>query len=73
LGGASTEGLKLFSRYHYRKSQLYYYRKHNSKASLRMLRFYLRINSNLIIAWGYLRGSGDMIDRRVLRGLLREK
>lgn len=73
LGGASTEGLKLFSRYYYRKSQLYYYRKHNSKTSLMLLRIYLRLNFCLLIGWGYLRGAGDLNERRVLKGLLREK
>jgi len=73
LGGASTEGLKLFSRYFYRKSQLYYYQKHNSKASLMLLRIYLRVNFSLLIGWGYLRGAGDLNERRVLKGLLREK
>jgi GT2 family glycosyltransferase len=73
LGGASTEGLKLFSRYSYRKSQLYYYQKHNSKASLMLLRTYLRINFNLLILWGYIRGAGDLNERRVLKGLLRKK
>jgi len=73
LGGASTDGLKLFSRYHYRKSQLYYYQKHNPKASLILLRIYLRINFNLLLGWGYLRGAEDMNERRVLKRLLREK
>jgi GT2 family glycosyltransferase len=73
LGGASTEGLKLFSRYFYRKSQIYFYQKHNSKVALTLLRLYLRINFNFLLGWGYLRGTGDMNERRVLKGLLREK
>jgi GT2 family glycosyltransferase len=73
LGGASTEGLRLFSRYHYRKSQLYFYKKHNSKAARYMLRLYLRVNFNLLLAWGYLKGATDMNERRVLKGLLRDK
>jgi GT2 family glycosyltransferase len=72
-GGASTEGLRLFCRYHYRKSQLYFYKKHNSKVAQTLLRLYLRLNFNLIIGWGYLRGSADRDERRVLKGLLREK
>jgi GT2 family glycosyltransferase len=72
LGGASTEGLKFFSRYYYRKSQIYYYRKHNSKASSMLLRAYLRVNFCLILGWGHLRGAGDLNERRVLKGLLRE-
>ncbi len=72
LGGASTEGLKLFSRYYYRKSQLYFYQKHNSKAALSLFRLYLRVNFSLLLGWGYLRGAADMNERRVLKGLLRE-
>lgn len=73
LGGASTEGLKFFTRYHYRKSQLYYYQKHNSKAALTLLRLYLRVNFSLLLGCGYIRGAADMNERRVLLGLLKEK
>jgi GT2 family glycosyltransferase len=73
LGGASTEGLKLFSRYHYRKSQLYFYQKHNSRTSLILLRVYLRICTCILITWGYLSGAVDKNERRVLGGLLRKK
>jgi GT2 family glycosyltransferase len=73
VGGASTEGLKLFCRYHYRKSQLYFYQKHNSRTALSLLRLYLWINFNLLLGCGYLRGAPDMNERRVLRRLLREK
>jgi len=72
LGGASTEGLKLFSRYHYRKSQIYFYEKHNSKASLALLRFYLRSDFCLLLAWGYLKGAADLNERRVFKKLLRK-
>lgn len=72
-GGASTEGLKLFSRYHYRKSQLYFYKKHNSKGAQILLRLYLRLNFNILLGWGYLKGATDREERRVLKGLLRKK
>jgi hypothetical protein len=72
LGGASTEGLKLFSRYHYRKSQIYFYEKHNSKASQALLRLYLRLNFNILLGWGHLRGAADLNERRVFKGLLRK-
>jgi N-acetylglucosaminyl-diphospho-decaprenol L-rhamnosyltransferase len=72
-GGASTEGLELFSRYFYRKSQLYFYKKHNSKRAQYLLRLYLRINFYLLLAGGYLKGAADMNERRILKGLLREK
>jgi GT2 family glycosyltransferase len=72
-GGASTEGLKLFSRYHYRKSQLYSYKKHNSKGAQILLRLYLRLNFNILLGWGYLKGAADRDERRILKGLLRKK
>jgi len=73
VGGASTEGLKLFGRYFYRKSQLYFYQKHNSRTALTLLRLYLWVNFNLGLGCGYLRGAPDMNERRVLRRLLRDK
>jgi N-acetylglucosaminyl-diphospho-decaprenol L-rhamnosyltransferase len=41
IGGTSTSAVKNFSRYHYRKSQIYFYRKHNSRLSQGLLRVYL--------------------------------
>jgi GT2 family glycosyltransferase len=72
-GGATIEGLKLLGRYHYRKSQLYFYKKHNSKAAQALLRLYLWVNFNILLAGGYLRGTADGDERRVLKGLLRGK
>jgi hypothetical protein len=43
-GGTSTEKQKLASRFYYRKSQLYFYAKHNSRLALMLLRYYLRMN-----------------------------
>jgi GT2 family glycosyltransferase len=43
-GGAAAAGLGLRSRLEYRRSQLYYYRRHNSKFSLNLLRAYLRLS-----------------------------
>jgi GT2 family glycosyltransferase len=40
-GGGSTAARPLFSRYHYRRSQLHFYRKHNSPLSLLLLKLYL--------------------------------
>ncbi len=73
LGGASTKGLELFSRYFYRKSQLYFYEKHNSKAAQTLLHLYLWVNFNLLVGWGYLKGAIDMNERQVLLALLRGK
>jgi GT2 family glycosyltransferase len=55
-GGTTTRQDKVQSRFEYRKSQLYFYQKHNSKVSLFLLRFYLRLNFSLIRIWGFLRG-----------------
>ena len=44
VGGASTSQGKWRSRLEYRRSQIHYYRKHNSKLSLRLLRAFLRVN-----------------------------
>lgn len=46
FGGTSTSALKISSRYHYRKSQIYFYRKHNSRLSQSLLRIYLWLNFN---------------------------
>lgn len=45
-GGASTSSLSIKSRYIYRESQLYFYRKHNSKLSRILLRCFLRKTLN---------------------------
>jgi hypothetical protein len=44
IGGTSTSAVKNSSRYHYRKSQIYFYRKHNSRLSQGLLRIYLWLN-----------------------------
>jgi GT2 family glycosyltransferase len=43
-GGTTTTTKRLQSRYEYRRSQIYFYQKHNSKISLFLFRFYLRLN-----------------------------
>ncbi len=44
VGGASTSQGKWQCRLEYRRSQVYYYRKHNSELSLRLLKDFLRLN-----------------------------
>jgi hypothetical protein len=44
IGGTSTSLVKNSSRYHYRKSQIYFYRKNNSWLSQILLRIYLWLN-----------------------------
>lgn len=46
FGGTSTSAVKISSRYYYRKSQIYFYRKHNSRLSQSLLRIYLWLNFN---------------------------
>lgn len=42
-GGTSTARHKAWTRYHYRRSQLYFYWKHNSPFEVNLLRLYLKI------------------------------
>jgi len=58
-GGISTSSFKFSSRLEYRRSQLYYYRKNNSKISLFLLCLYLRLNFSLLSLWTFLRKNGD--------------
>lgn len=55
-GGAATSRLKLMSRLEYRKSQLYFYRKHSSRLSFILLGLYLRLG------FGLARLSGKMTE-----------
>jgi GT2 family glycosyltransferase len=71
-GGASTGKQQIFSRFHYRKSQLYFYKKHNSRLSLMCLRFYLRINFILFYLLCVLKGKKDGKPWQSFFRLLRE-
>ncbi|MGB8952708.1 MAG: glycosyltransferase family 2 protein [Candidatus Aminicenantales bacterium] len=62
-GGATTRFRALQSRLAYRESQVYYYRKHNSKISLFWLRLYLRINFWVLTARGAFRSNGRDLQR----------
>ncbi|MFC2160222.1 glycosyltransferase family 2 protein [Acidobacteriota bacterium] len=44
IGGTSTSVVRNSSRYHYRKSQIYFYKKHSSRLSQSLLRIYLGLN-----------------------------
>jgi N-acetylglucosaminyl-diphospho-decaprenol L-rhamnosyltransferase len=59
LGGGSTTKLKKRSRYHYRQSQLAYYKKHCSRISLFLLRAYLRMNFALLLVSDYFKRDRD--------------
>jgi hypothetical protein len=54
--GTSTQEQKLFSLYCYRQSQLYFYKKHNSRLSLFFLRGYLSLNFVGLFLSGCFRG-----------------
>jgi len=58
-GGASTSSLSLKSRYFYRESQIYFYRKHNSKLSQSLLRCFLRVNFCAMWLQTYLKKRED--------------
>ena len=68
-GGATTAGRRLRSRLEYRKSQLLFYRKHNSLASLALLKLYLKLNfAALSLSGAFRKEPGDL--RREFMDLL---
>ena len=68
-GGATTSGRPMRSRLEYRKSQLLFYRKHNSRASLALLRLYLRLNfAALSLRGAFRKEPGEL--RREFRAIL---
>ncbi|MEW5901075.1 MAG: glycosyltransferase, partial [Acidobacteriota bacterium] len=68
VGGAATSARKWRSRLEYRRSQLYYYRKHNSHWSGLLLKLYLR----LTLTFPGTPGSGKSEDKALYRRRLRE-
>jgi len=73
VGGASTSGLHLLGRYHYRRSQLYFYRKHGSALSRLALNAYLVMTFCALYLKGILHGTGDLDLRKRFFLLLRER
>jgi GT2 family glycosyltransferase len=75
-GGATTSAtpaLRAASRFEYRRGQLYYYRKHNSASSRRLLRASLRMNL-VFLGWkGAFRGEEGRALKAKYRDLLREE
>jgi GT2 family glycosyltransferase len=60
-GGTTTAGRLLRSRLEYRKSQLLFYRKHNSRVSLALLRLYLRLDfAALSLSGAFRKEPGDL-------------
>ncbi len=72
VGGASISGLRLLGRFHYRRSQLRFYRKHASLVSRWCLKSYLWLNFCVLYARGKWERAGDMDLRRRFFRLLRE-
>ncbi len=72
-GGGSTSITALFSRFHYRRSQIYFYRKHVPRLSRLGLKIYLFLTFVGLYLQGALTRSPDMQSRRRFFGLLREK
>ena len=71
-GGTSTGAQPLKSRYYYRKSQIYFYRKHNGLFSCRMLKLYLAVV--FIPLWmGGFRDRENLRLRKSFFSLLSEK
>jgi GT2 family glycosyltransferase len=69
-GGATTAPRRPSSRLEYRKSQLYFYEKHNSRTSLRLLRAYLRLIVAAFGAAGRFRGPEGRRLGQEYRGML---
>jgi GT2 family glycosyltransferase len=72
-GGATTIPRRAASRFEYRKSQLYFYQKHNSRISLKLLRWYLRLNFQWLAARGAFRGEEGSLLREKYGRLLRQE
>jgi GT2 family glycosyltransferase len=68
-GGAATSARRWRSRLEYRRSQLRFYKKHNSRNSLRLLKLYLRCN---VLLSGLVRLKADGTERARYRDELRE-
>ena len=69
-GATSTGQDKVRSRFEYRRSQLYFYQKHNSKVSFLLLRLYLVLNFGIIRLWGFLKGKEYRRSRELFFKLL---
>jgi len=69
-GGATTSRRPAASRLEYRKSQLYFYQKHNSRSSYRLLRFYIKLSVAFLAARGVFRGEEGAALRQNYQELL---
>jgi len=72
-GGTSTSQLGLRRRWEYRKSQLYFYKKHNSLFSKVLLKIYLFLNFTLLYFYALLFKIEDASEIKKFFLLLKEK
>lgn len=71
-GGVTTAGRPLRGRLEYRKSQVYFYHKHNSRVSSALLRSYLRLNvAGLVLSGAFRKDADGPSLRREFRGLVK--
>lgn len=71
-GGVTTAAHPLRSRLEYRKSQVLFYKKHNSSLSSALLRLYLRLNvAGLALAGAFQRDADGPALRREFQGLIK--
>ncbi len=69
VGGVSASGAPYPSRLEYRKSQVYFYEKHNRASSQRLLKFYLRLSTRLAGMFGSQREEAEVFRRELLKVL----
>lgn len=70
-GGISTRKQQLNSRFFYRQSQLYFYRKHNSLLSRHLLRIFLFLNFSWLYIGGIVYARKELAERKKYFTLLR--
>lgn len=72
-GGATTAPGAAASRFEYRRSQLYFYEKHNSRISHGLLKLYLGLNFRFLAARGAFRGEDGARLKKKYDEMLRER
>lgn len=72
-GGATTAPGAAASRFEYRRSQLYFYEKHNSRLSHGLLKLYLGLNVRCLAARGAFRGEDGARLKKKYDEMLRER
>lgn len=73
LGQASTSAQRLLSRIEYRRSQIYFYKKHNSRLSLFLLKIYLKVSFAFWTFFVLRRREEKVLWREKVKGLFNGK